>query len=131
MNRPPATQKPSRSSTGALSQQTTLVPVNQPSEAFKKALQAFRTRLSAEEDAKFKSTTYEQLCADLTQLQQEQEKRKEMMNLSRIQAFLEGMQQLGKTIEIFLNVSDAVAFVWGPIKFLLLVRQTSRSVKSY
>lgn len=127
MNTPPATQQSSRSSTGALSQQSTLVPPRPPSEALKKALQAFRARLSAEEDAKFKNTTYDQLCADLTQLQQEQEKRKEMMNLSRIQAFLEGMQQLGKTIEIFLNVSDAVAFVWGPIKFLLLVCHLSGS----
>ena len=121
MNTPPATQQNSRASTGALSQQSTLVPARAPSEAFKNALQAFRARLSTDEATKFKSTTYKQLCADLAQLQQEQEKRKEMMNLSRIQAFLEGMQQLGKTIEIFLNVSDAVAFIWGPIKFLILV----------
>jgi hypothetical protein len=37
----------------------------------------------------------------MIQLQREQERRKEMMNLSRIQGFLEAMQQLSKTIEIW------------------------------
>jgi hypothetical protein len=45
-----------------------------------------------------------------------------MVNMARIQAFLEGMQQLGKTIEVFLNVNEVVCFIWGPVKFLLLVR---------
>ena len=44
------------------------------------------------------------------------------MNLSRIQSFLEAMNQFGKVVEMFLNVSEAVAFIWGPMKFLLLVR---------
>lgn len=91
-------------------------------DAFKKALDSFRTRLSADELRDFKSTTYVTLVADLVMLQQQQEKKKEMMNLSRIQAFLEGMQQLGKIVEVFLNVNEVVCFVWGPVKFLLLVR---------
>jgi hypothetical protein len=128
MNTPPATQQASRSSTGALSQQTTLAPVSAlgPTEAFTKALDAFRRRLSAEELSKFKSTSYEELVVELVQLQQKQEKNKEMVNMARIQAFLEGMQQLGKTIEVFLNVHEVVCFIWGPVKFLLLVRLSSR-----
>jgi hypothetical protein len=128
MNTPPATQKTSRSSTGALSQQATLVSVTAPgpTEAFTKALDAFRRRLSEEELSKFKNTTYESLVAELVQLQQKQEKNKEMVNMARIQAFLEGMQQLGKTIEVFLNVHEVVCFIWGPIKFLLLVRRFSQ-----
>jgi hypothetical protein len=124
MNTPPATQQASRSSTGALSQQTTLAPMNAPgpTEAFTKALDAFRRRLSAEELSKFKSTSYEELVVELVQLQQRQEKNKEMVNMARVQAFLEGMQQLGKTIEVFLNVNEVVCFIWGPVKFLLLVR---------
>jgi transposase len=127
MNTPPPTQQASRSSTGALSQQPTLVPATMPppTEAFTKALYAFRRRLSAEELDKFKNTTYEELVEELVLLQKKQEKNKEMVNLARIQAFLEGMQQLGKTIEVFLNINEVVCFVWGPVKFLLLVRPTS------
>ncbi|KAH8733175.1 hypothetical protein GQ44DRAFT_821389 [Phaeosphaeriaceae sp. PMI808] len=128
MDTPPTTQSTSRSSTGAFSQQSTLAPSQAPSEALKKtpsealrkALDKFCLRLSADELSKFKNTTFESLRYELSQLQQQQAAKKEMMNLSRIQAFLEGMQQLTKTIEVFLNASNFVAFVWGPMKFLLL-----------
>ena len=72
----------------------------------------------------FKETTYDQLCADIIRIQQEQENLKTLVNLSRIHSFLEAMQQFGKVIEVFLNVSDAIAFLWGPMKFLLLVCQS-------
>ena len=125
MNTPPATQPTARTWTGAYSQQSTLgsttTPPRRPVEAFNKALTSFRARLSAEELSTFQSTTFDDLLDDLLRLQQKQEKTKEMMNLSRIQAFLEGMQQLGKTIEVFVNVNEVVCFVWGPVKFLLLV----------
>jgi hypothetical protein len=109
MNTPPATQQASRSSTGALSQQQTLVST------------------AAHPPSQFKNTTYEQLLDELNALQKKQEKLKEMKNLNRIQSFLEGMNHIGKTIEVFLNVDKAVCFVWGPVKFLLLVRPLTSS----
>jgi hypothetical protein len=111
MNTPPVTQQVSRSST--------LVPTT--SEAFKKALESFRKRLSSEELSQFTNTTYDQLLHELGQLQEKQERNKEMMNLRRLEPFLEGMLYLGRTIEVFLNASDVLCFVWGPIKFMLLV----------
>ena len=126
MTTPPATQSTGRSWTDSYSQQSTLgsiaPPRHQPIQAFSQALTAFRTRLSAEELDTFKTTTYDDLVDELVQLQRQQEKKKEMMNLSRIQSFLEGMHQLGKVVEVFLNVNEVVCFVWGPVKFLLLVR---------
>lgn len=121
MDTPPATQSTSRSSTGLLSEQSTLVPNQISSEALRKALDEFKQRLTGEELAKFQNTTFESLRDELHTLQQQQAAKKDMMNLTRIQAFLEGMQQLTKTIEVFLNASNFVAFVWGPVKFLLLV----------
>lgn len=35
--------------------------------------------------------------------------------------FLEGMETHGRVIDVFLNASPTVAFIWGPIKFLLQV----------
>jgi hypothetical protein len=146
MSTPPATQhtqQSNRTST-TLSQQPTLVasptrstipsssaqqsqlcasPASrQPSLAFKNALTAFRNRMTQEELVMFRNTQYDEFCIALDDLQEEQRKRREMMNLSRIQGFLEGMQYLGRTIEVFVNANDMVAFIWGPIKFLLLVR---------
>ncbi|KAF2024888.1 C2H2 domain-containing protein [Setomelanomma holmii] len=117
---PPATQQTSRSSTGARSQQSTLVPARPPSEALQKALRSFRNRLTPDQLQDFKITTYEQLCNDLDHLQQEMGKRKLLMNLARIKPFLQGMQRLGQVVGVFLNVHEIVCFVWGPIKFLLM-----------
>lgn len=97
---------------------TTRVP---PSLAFRSALTKFRARLTGPQLVDFEKMTYEQLCIDIDRIQQEQEKFKTMVNLQRIQSFLEAMENFGKVIEVFLNVSDVIAFLWGPTKFLLLV----------
>lgn len=115
----------SRTSTGVLSQQSTLVGQQLPnatgSDALDSAVRRFRARLTGTDLVDFRSMTYEKLCHEIIHIQREQEHNKSMVNLGRIQSFLEAMHQFSKTIEIFLNVSDAVAFVWGPMKFLLLV----------
>jgi hypothetical protein len=85
------------------------------------ALGKFKNRLTGTQLQDFQQTTYKQLCEDILRIQKEQETFKSLVNMSRIQSFLEAMEQFGKVIEVFLNVSDAVAFVWGPMKFLLLV----------
>ncbi|CAO2649603.1 Nn.00g069880.m01.CDS01 [Neocucurbitaria sp. VM-36] len=122
-------QQSSRTSTNALSQQPTLVGGSSPSpaprnEAFTKAIKRFRARLSGDDLMKFRNTTYEQLCGEILRIQNDQENRAEVMNLTRIKSCLEALHQFGQTIEVFLNVTDAVAFVWGPIKFLLLAAST-------
>lgn len=130
MTAPSASQQSSRTSTCALSQQPTLVggitpPPAPPGEAFTRAIKRFRARLSGTNFTNFTNTTYEDLCREIIRIQGEQDSRKEMMHLSRISSCLEAMHQFGKTIEIFLNVADVIAFIWGPMKFLLLVSSCS------
>ncbi|CAN9394852.1 unnamed protein product [Alternaria alternata] len=84
----------------------------------------FRNRLNGTQLMEFKGTTHENLREELLKVQEKQEARLETMNLARIKHCLEAMHQFGQVIEIFLNVSDAVAFVWGPMKFLLLTAST-------
>ncbi|UPX12310.1 uncharacterized protein EKO05_0002864 [Ascochyta rabiei] len=84
------------------------------------ALRKFKARLSGPELTAFRGTTVNDLHRDMRRLQAEQEKRRDMVNMRRIQGCIEAMDQFGKVIEVFLNVSEAVAFVWGPMKFLLL-----------
>jgi hypothetical protein len=93
--------------------------------AFLSALTKFQASISKDQVAEFRNTTYDQLCQEMMRLQHEQERLKTMMNMGRIESCLEAMHQFSKTVEIYLNVSDAVAFIWGPIKFLLLVKQLS------
>lgn len=39
-------------------------------------------------------------------------RQKKVMNMARLRAFLEAMDQYGKVVETFLNSSNVVAFVW-------------------
>ncbi|XPS76188.1 hypothetical protein M3J09_008244 [Ascochyta lentis] len=84
------------------------------------ALKKFKARLSGPELIDFQNTTVDDLRRDMSRIQAEQDKRRDMVNMRRIQGCIEAMDQFGKVIEVFLNVSEAVAFVWGPMKFLLL-----------
>jgi hypothetical protein len=98
--------KNSHCSTGTfpptLSSQSTLIgaPVQPGSNAFRSAVLKFRARLSGDKLTDFQSTTYEQLVHEILRIQHEQESRKSMLNFSRIQSFLEAMDQFGKTIEV-------------------------------
>ncbi|KAK0665456.1 NACHT domain-containing protein [Cercophora samala] len=98
------------------SQSTTSKPGN----AFETALKQFQRRLTPEERKQFQVTSLDELKSEILAIQSEQRDRKKQMHLSRIQRFLEAMEQFGKVIEVFVNTNETLAFVWGPIKLLLL-----------
>lgn len=96
-------------------------PPSTPVSGFTKALNSFKTRLTASERAQFNVSTLDDLKVTILTIQAEQRQRKKMMHMGRIQSFLEAMEQFGKVIEVFVNTADMLAFVWGPLKLLLLV----------
>jgi hypothetical protein len=100
----------------------TSTPPLVPSNGFERALKAFESRLKPSERAQFRTASLDDLKITLLSIQAEQRARKQMMHMGRIRSFLEAMEQFGKVIEVFLNVNNFLAFVWGPIKALLLVR---------
>lgn len=93
--------------------------------SFEATLLDFKKRLTPKEQNDFQFTTLDGVKREIARIQKQQDDLKTMMNMSRIQSFLEGMNELGKVIEVFLNASNFVAFVWGPLKFLLQVRHRS------
>ncbi|KAJ3548577.1 hypothetical protein NM208_g941 [Fusarium decemcellulare] len=95
-------------------------PAVPPSNAFQRALKDFESRLKPSEISKFKATALDDLKVTILAIQSEQRSRKQMMHMGRIMSFLEAMEQFGKVIEVFLNVADMLAFIWGPVKLLLL-----------
>jgi len=92
-----------------------------PTNGFERALRAFEKRLTPSESAQFSSTSLDDLKVTILSIQAEQRARKKMMHMGRVQAFLEAMEQFGRVIDVFVNVNSMLAFVWGPIKLLLLV----------
>lgn len=90
---------------------------------FQIGLSTFKARLTQEEQLKFQTTTLDELKAAMLKIQNDQSRRKSMMNLSRVKAFIEAFEQYSNVIEVFLNTSSILCFVWGPMKFCLQVRR--------
>jgi hypothetical protein len=94
-------------------------------DGFEQASLDFKKRLRPGEEAQFRITTLNDLEIAVNDIQEKQRKSKTAQNLNRIKPFLQAMGQYQDIIEVFLNTSSMLCFVWGPMKFILLVR-TSR-----
>ena len=79
-------------------------------QAFSRALDTFRSTLAQEDQEDFKYTKLEDLQRFIQDVQEKQGRKAQ--NLARLKPFLEGIEQYGKIVEVFLNTSDVVAFVW-------------------
>jgi len=79
---------------------------------FHDVLERFKTSLSSNDRDEFQFTTLDDLQAVIAAIQEKQASEKKMRNLTRLKKFLEAMDEYGKVIEIFLNNSQFIAFVW-------------------
>lgn len=89
----------------------------QSTSPFETALEEFMTELrkqgvSKRERDSFRIATLEELEMDLHKLQTEQHSNRKLRNMPRIRAFLEAMDQFGKVIELFCQVSGIVSSLW-------------------
>ncbi|PMD12225.1 hypothetical protein NA56DRAFT_756767 [Hyaloscypha hepaticicola] len=82
-------------------------------------LQSFVETLTDEQKNEFEFSTLEDFQAAIVAIQNRQNSVRKMRNLARLRCFLEAMDQYGKVIEVFVNASELVCFIWGPAKFLL------------
>ncbi|OJD34180.1 zinc finger protein [Diplodia corticola] len=96
-------------------------PLPAATSPFDQALARFKGQLSDKEIVDFQLTSAEDLKRAILQLQKTQAGEKRMQNLHRLTAFVEAMDQFDKVVQVFLNASDYLGFIWGPAKFMLLV----------
>ncbi|KAJ0425196.1 hypothetical protein BJY00DRAFT_308523 [Aspergillus carlsbadensis] len=92
-----------------------------PSIAFQNALDKFASSLTKKQKLEFAVTKYEDVEDAIERIQQQYGEKKELQNMYRIQSFLEAMNEYGKVVEVFLNCTPFVAYIWGPVKFVLQV----------
>ncbi|KAE8449029.1 hypothetical protein EG329_008617 [Mollisiaceae sp. DMI_Dod_QoI] len=95
-----------------------------PDTIFYKSLDRFKIGLTDREREDFELTSLDEVHTVVLEIQNEQASERKMQDMTRRQSFLEGMEQYSNVIEVFLDVSMFVAFVWGPVKFLLQVAKT-------
>ncbi|KAG4441876.1 hypothetical protein IFR05_002617 [Cadophora sp. M221] len=91
---------------------------------FDDVLQDFKKGLNQKQIQNFEFVTLNDVRETALRIQSEQDQTKSLMNMTRLEGFLEAMEQFGKVIGIFVNASTFVAFVWGPMKFFLLTANT-------
>jgi len=75
-------------------------------------LQSFVESLTNEQKNEFKFSTLEDFQAAIVAIQNRQSSVRKMRNLARLKCFLEAMDQYGKVIEVFVNASELVCFIW-------------------
>ncbi|KAL9086588.1 MAG: hypothetical protein Q9165_007031 [Trypethelium subeluteriae] len=93
--------------------------MSQTQSAFQLALVDFENDLKPEEKQNFQHTKIEDVKLAIIEIQNDQERTNTMRNLNRIHPFLMAMEEFSRIIEVFLNASPFVCYIWGPLKFLL------------
>jgi hypothetical protein len=84
--------------------------------------------LSDKERDDFKEVHVEHVKWTVFNIQREKESKKSMMSCQRLKGFLEGMSNLVKISGSLLDVDRYAAYVWGPMKFMLLVRNVESNI---
>ncbi|RGP60195.1 zinc finger protein [Fusarium sporotrichioides] len=91
---------------------------------FDKAVAKFKNRLTKEQTQKFASCTLDDVKTQIREIQSRHGSKRRLRDMDRLSKFVEGMVQLGQVVEVFLNLHNTVALIWGPLKFLLLTAST-------
>ncbi|KAJ5626590.1 hypothetical protein N7528_004017 [Penicillium herquei] len=92
----------------------------QDSYLFQQVLASFKAQLGDPDLlAKFQITSVQDLKDEIFAIQSKHVSERRVQNMRRLECFVTAMESYGEVIEVFLNVSDILAFVWVRYKFLL------------
>ncbi|KAK7999487.1 hypothetical protein PG990_012087 [Apiospora arundinis] len=86
---------------------------------FEKAIVETKEGLSRRDVESFRATTLDDLRKKIATLQNRLHAQRRLRALNRLEPFLEAIDQYGEVVSMFYRNSDIVAFIWGPLKFLL------------
>ncbi|KAM0496300.1 hypothetical protein ACHAP8_007561 [Fusarium lateritium] len=95
-----------------------------------RSLDQFRRELTDDQKKVISGANRKAIDHEIQNIQAKLGREKSLCSLNRIERFLDAMHEIEKLVNIFLNVSEAVAFIWGPIKLVLMMAMTwTNSVK--
>jgi hypothetical protein len=75
-------------------------------------LSKFNQRVSSSRRQEFANCTLQDVQTAIADVQLRLGAERKLRNMNKIAAFLEAISQLGTVVEVFLNVSEFVAFIW-------------------
>ncbi|KAH8173584.1 NACHT domain-containing protein [Sarocladium implicatum] len=90
-----------------------------------------KAKLTPQQLKAFKLTKVEDIRTVLADVQKKHQKDRACIWLRRLDPFINTFLEFGNIIEVFLNTSDFLAFIWGPLKWLLwITRNYSKALSS-
>ncbi|TPX09019.1 uncharacterized protein E0L32_001720 [Thyridium curvatum] len=93
-------------------------------------IETFKKGLDRRDMEEIRKTTYDDLKESIASLQARHHSQRRLQDFSRLESFLEAIEQYGSVITgLFYQGDDLLAFVWGPLKILL--KQTSMTEKAF
>ncbi|KAK8123091.1 hypothetical protein PG984_011761 [Apiospora sp. TS-2023a] len=98
-------------------------------EKFEKSIVEFKEGLRKRDVEDFRATELEHLRTRIATLQTRQHAQRRLQDFNQLQPFLEAIEQYGKVVSLFYANQEIVAFIWGPLKFLL--QATSEHVEAF
>jgi len=87
-------------------------PVRSLDAEFERVAKAFRANLRSDELQCFKLSELGDLRTILASIEEQQDKKRGLAYMKRVEPFINTMLEFGKIVEVFLNVTDVLAFVW-------------------
>jgi len=101
--------------------------------AFHKAVNKFQATISRQDYDEMRCTTLQDLQLCILDIQNKHASGRRTRNMTRLKNFLDAMEQYGKVIEVFLNASPVLCFVWVSImlsaKVFILIKAKQGPVK--
>jgi len=80
--------------------------------AFSLVLERFKTTLTDDEKSEFQFTTLDDLQQTMDSIQKRHTTERKLRAMDRLSRFLEAMAEYDKVIQVFVNASQHLAFVW-------------------
>ena len=81
----------------------------------------FRRELTDEQEKNISGANRKAINHEIQKMQARLGREKSLCRLSRIERFLDAMEQVEKIVTIFLNVSEVMAFIWVSLSVPLAV----------
>jgi hypothetical protein len=80
--------------------------------AFETALDIFKSGLTPQQREEFAVCTFGDVQTAIRDIQDRLGSQRRMRNMANMGKFIEAMTQLGQVVEVFLNVTSTLAFIW-------------------
>lgn len=87
-------------------------------------LSGFKARLSLDEVERFQDATLAQFQMELDRLQRKQHVTRQLMDMTRLQPFLESLDQFRSVLGPSVGMNSFLAFILGPMRVMLQVNNS-------